>query len=88
MPSRLFLAPLVAATAIFGASPGWAAGGVSLIEQGTPRNAVASAGHAAFADDASTSFFNPAGMARLERSQFMMGTQIVKNRARFDIEGV
>jgi long-chain fatty acid transport protein len=78
-------AGLLAVLAIAG-SPvaAWGAGGISLMEQGTPRNGVASAGSAAFADDASTSFFNPAGMARLDRSQLMVGSQIVKVRNRFD----
>jgi long-chain fatty acid transport protein len=69
------------------AAPGTAwGGGASVFEQGTPRNGVATAGSAAFADDASTSFFNPAGMARLERSQLMVGSQVVKNKMRFDPE--
>jgi long-chain fatty acid transport protein len=67
------------------AAPGTAwGGGASIFEQGTPRNGVATAGSAAFADDASTSFFNPAGMARLERPQLMVGSQVVKNKMRFD----
>jgi len=67
------------------AAPGAAwGGGASIFEQGTPRNGVATAGSGAFADDASTSFFNPAGMARLDRSQFMLGTQVVKAKLRFD----
>jgi long-chain fatty acid transport protein len=72
-----FFAPLLPHAA-------WAGGGASVVEQGTPRNGVASAGSAAFADDASISFFNPAGMARLRRSQFMIGAQIVRQTTEFD----
>ena len=51
------------------------AGGIELYELGTPDVGLASAGYAARADDASTVFKNPAGMSRLEGSQFQGGLQ-------------
>jgi long-chain fatty acid transport protein len=47
------------------------AGGLWLYEMGTPDLGTASAGRAAMALDASTAFGNPAGMTKLERSQFL-----------------
>jgi long-chain fatty acid transport protein len=61
-----------------------ASGGASAVEQGTARNGVASAGQAASANDATTAFFNPAGMTRLDRSQFALGTQFVRAKTVFD----
>jgi long-chain fatty acid transport protein len=62
-----------------------ASGGVSAVEQGTARNGVATAGQAASANDATTAFFNPAGMTRLDRSQVAVGTQLVKVDVQFDV---
>ncbi len=63
-----------------------ASGGASAVEQGTARSGVASAGQAASANDASTAFFNPAGMTRLDRSQVTLGTQFVKVKVVFDAD--
>ena len=63
---------LAAAAALL---PGAAlASGNNFHEQGTPLMGAAYAGQAAVADDASTAYYNPAGMARLDRSQLMVGT--------------
>ena len=51
------------------------AGGLFLTEIGTEDVALASAGWAARAQDASTLFKNPAGMSRLEGNQFQGGLQ-------------
>jgi len=51
------------------------AGGLFLTEFGTEDVALASAGWAARAQDASTLFKNPAGMSRLEGNQFQGGLQ-------------
>lgn len=51
------------------------AGGVALYEVGPSQTALASAGWAARADDASTLFTNPAGMTRLKKSEFLAGIQ-------------
>ena len=51
------------------------AGGLFLTEMGTPDLGTAAAGRAALADDATTAFGNPAGMARLDQSQLLVGIQ-------------
>jgi long-chain fatty acid transport protein len=51
------------------------AGGFFLSEIGTPDVGLASAGYASRAQDASTVFTNPAGMTRLDHSQFLVGIQ-------------
>jgi len=56
------------------AGMGWAAG-LILYENNSPSTGTASAGWAALATDASTAFTNPAGMARLDRSQILVGVQ-------------
>lgn len=48
-----------------------------LYELGTPIIGLAGVGQAALAEDASTTFFNPAGMALLDCSQFMLGSQLI-----------
>lgn len=46
-------------------------------ELGTPIVGTAAVGQAAVASDASTSYFNPAGMALLDSSQVLLGPQII-----------
>jgi len=53
------------------------AGGLFLSEFGTEDVALAGAGWAARAQDASTLFKNPAGMSRLEGNQFQGGLQLL-----------
>lgn len=48
------------------------ASGFALLEQSASRLGTAFAGTAAAADDASTIFYNPAGMAKLTESQFLV----------------
>lgn len=48
-----------------------------LYELGTPIVGTAGVGQAAVAEDASTSYFNPAGMGLLQHSQFMLGSQLL-----------
>lgn len=48
-----------------------------LYELGTPIIGTAGTGQAAVAEDASTAYFNPAGMALLPSSQFMLGSQLL-----------
>lgn len=48
-----------------------------LYEMGTPIVGTADVGQAAVAEDASTTYFNPAGMVQLQNSQFLLGTQIL-----------
>lgn len=66
-------------------SPGIAgAGGMILYENNSPSTGTASAGWAALAADASTVFTNPAGMARLDRTQLLVGAQPLIITADFD----
>lgn len=54
-----------------------------LYELGTPIVGTAAVGQAAVAADASTAYFNPAGMATLRNSQFMLGSQLLLPRVNF-----
>jgi long-chain fatty acid transport protein len=67
------------------ASPAWA-GGLWLYENGTPDLGTAGAGRAAMALDASTAFGNPAGMTKLERSQFLGAFQLLLPSIHFNVE--
>ncbi len=59
------------------------ASGYALIEQSASQQGNAYAGAAAFANDASTIYFNPAGMTRLSR-QLVAGAHWVSTSAKFD----
>jgi len=59
------------------------AAGFALIEQSAGQMGNAFAGGAAFANDASTIYFNPAGMTRLP-AQLVGGVHYVKTSAKFD----
>jgi long-chain fatty acid transport protein len=61
------------------------AGGISLYEVGTADVGLASAGYTARAQDASTVFTNPAGMARLAGDQFTLGAQVLYGDVGFSI---
>ena len=74
---------LVAAGALAGAPA--SAGGLLLYEIGTEDVGLASAGYTARAQDASTVFTNPAGMTRLEGSQFTAGVQALYGDLGFSI---
>lgn len=74
---------LAAVCAAVSAAPATAAG-FWVYEMGTPDLGTASAGRAALAKDAATVFGNPAGMTRLDRSQLLVGTQLVVGDVRFD----
>jgi long-subunit fatty acid transport protein len=65
------------------AGPAMAAG-FWLYEMGTPDLGTASAGRAASAQDAATVFGNPAGMTSLDRSQLLVGTQLVVGDIHFN----
>jgi len=62
------------------------AGGLFLSEFGTEDVALAGAGWAARAQDASTLFKNPAGMSRLEGNQFQGGLQLLYFQGSFSPE--
>jgi len=64
------------------APPAWA-GGLWLYETATPDVGTANAGVAARAEDASIAASNPAGMARLERPEIMLGVQPIISDVKF-----
>ncbi len=65
--------------------PGLAqAAGLWLNEMGTPDLGTAAAGRAAMAKDAATAFGNPAGMTALDRTQVLVGAQVVHGSVKFD----
>ena len=59
------------------------AGGLLALEVGVTRNGTAGAGSAAYASDASTVFYNPAGMARLERAEIVIGANLILSEVEF-----
>ncbi|BCR05845.1 aromatic hydrocarbon degradation protein [Desulfuromonas versatilis] len=65
------------------ASPAFSAG-FALIEQGVSNLGNAFAGGSAIAEDATTIFFNPAGLTRLEGQQAIAAIHFIKPSAKFD----
>lgn len=61
------------------------AGGLIAYEIGTADVGLASAGYNARAQDASTVFTNPAGMTRLEGTQFLASGQVVWDNTKFSV---
>lgn len=59
------------------------ASGVLMYETGTPGVGLGSAGHAARAQDASTVYYNPAGMMLLNKSEYMFGAQAMVGYIKF-----
>ncbi|HET9679453.1 MAG TPA: outer membrane protein transport protein, partial [Gammaproteobacteria bacterium] len=82
--TRRFLAPaaIIGAAALtpFAAS----AAGFQITEQSVTGLGRAFAGSAAVAEDASTVFYNPAGMSQLDEAEFVMGASIIALNADFD----
>ena len=78
---------IVAGLALANGQPA-VAGGLYLNEFATPSMGVAGAGSEAVAEDASTAFafHNPAGMARLERSQVQLGAGVLYGRTEFEAD--
>lgn len=52
-------------------------------ELGTPIIGTAAVGQAAEATDASTTYFNPAGMVELNQSQYLLGSQVILPHTHF-----
>lgn len=73
--------------AMLGISGFATAAGFALIEQSASGMGNAYAGGAASADDASTIFFNPAGMSRLNGKQIMVAGHLIKPSAKFSDTG-
>ena len=63
------------------------AAGFAIIEQSVTGLGRAFAGSAAVADDASTIFFNPAGLSYLSHSEFATGLNFIKPESDFSNEG-
>lgn len=63
------------------------AGSFGLIEQSSSTQGAAHAGAAALAEDASTIYFNPAGMTRLSGTQIVVGGHIIEAQADFTDKG-
>ena len=81
------LVALAIASTLGGASPLASAAGFALIEQSASGMGNAFAGAAATAEDASTVFFNPAGMSRLEGMQITVGAHLIDLSAKFSNSG-
>lgn len=73
--------------ALAAASGTAAASGFALLEQSASGLGNAFAGGAASAEDASTIFFNPAGMSRLEGKQIAVAVNAIKPSAKFSDTG-
>jgi long-chain fatty acid transport protein len=61
-------------------------GGAWLYENGTPETGTASAGYAARAQDAATTFGNPAGMTRLDSLNILAGVPVYFYSLKFSID--
>lgn len=59
------------------------AAALQFYELGTPIIGTAGVGQAAVASDASTAYFNPAGMGLLRQSQLMLGSQLMAPNIKF-----
>jgi long-chain fatty acid transport protein len=81
-----FRARLVAGWIVLCTAGAAHAGGLLLQELATSRNGVSQAGQAAYAYDAATSFFNPAGMARFEEKAVALGLQPIFTEIEFDLD--
>src|SRR5258706_15959446 len=81
------LAALAVASTLGGASTLASAGGFALIEQNASGLGNAYAGGAAIAEDASTVFFNPAGLSRISGSQVMVSAEAIGLSAKFQNRG-
>lgn len=84
---RKNLMALAIAAALGGTSGMAFAGGFALIEQSGSGMGNAFAGAAATAEDASTIFFNPAGLTKLEGSQVAVAGHVILVSAKFNNNG-
>ena len=83
-PGRIACSAVLLAGGVALSAPPAMAAGFWIYEMGTPDLGTASAGRAAIAKDAATVFGNPAGMTSLDRSQLLVGTQLVVGDVHFD----
>lgn len=80
------LAPVLAGTALLTALPAQGAG-FALIEQSVSGLGNAFAGGSAAAEDATTVYFNPAGMTRLGETEYVLGAHIISPTTEFRSDG-
>ena len=78
---------LIASSVILGSSENVAAVGFALEHQSVSNLGYAFAGGAANAEDASTIYWNPAGITRLPRRQVVVGVNAIDGSARFTDQG-
>lgn len=78
---------IAVAAALFGVACQTQAAGFALIEQSASGMGNAYAGGGAVAEDASTIFFNPAGMTYIEGTQIVGALHLIKPNADFNPEG-
>jgi long-chain fatty acid transport protein len=78
---------LAAASMLGGAATGASAAGFALIEQSASGQGNAFAGAAATAEDASTIFYNPAGMSMLSGNQFAVAGHAIDLSLKFSNNG-
>ena len=82
------LLPLFMSLALVGLGAGAAgAAGFAIIEQSVTGLGNAFAGGAASAEDATTVYFNPAGMTRLDRPEFVVAGHVIIPSAEFENNG-
>ena len=81
------LIALAVASTLGGASTLASAAGFALIEQSASGMGNAFAGAAATAEDASTVFYNPAGMSKIEGMQVTLGAHLIDLSAKFSNSG-
>ena len=81
------LVALAVASMLGGTSTLASAAGFALIEQSASGMGNAFAGAAATAEDASTIFYNPAGMSKLEGMQITVGAHLIDLSAKFSNSG-
>ncbi|CAN8142130.1 long-chain fatty acid transport protein [uncultured Thiomicrorhabdus sp.] len=63
------------------------ASGFALIEQSASAQGLSYAGAAAFAEDASIMWFNPAGLTKIENNQLIAAGHVIKPSAQFSNDG-
>jgi long-chain fatty acid transport protein len=84
---RLVLIIIAAAVLAGGSTVDAGASGFALIEQGVRGLGNAYAGGAAVAEDATTIFFNPAGLTRLEGQSIELGVHAINPSTKFNDSG-
>ncbi|MGD8910326.1 MAG: outer membrane protein transport protein, partial [Chromatiales bacterium] len=77
------MAPLAVAGSVFGVVGFANASGFALVEQSVKQVGNAISGGAAAAEDASTIYFNPAGMTRLQGRQVAAGGHVIAPSTKF-----